>query len=299
MREYHRLLYVALTRARDRILVCGWQTARDNQGSWYKLIERGMARLDCTAQPFGAWEGDMLAADAPGLPGARPLSASPRKRPVPHWAGSAPLWQPAPLPPEPPLPRPLAPSRPEGIHLGPVPPQRSPLAQAGRRDRFARGLLVHALLQHLPDFPVELRTEAALRHAASSSVDKAEALARQALAVLEAPDLTPLFGPGSRAEQPIAGVAGGQIVTGQVDRLAVLSDAVLIADYKTSRAPPATPEASPVLYLRQMAAYRAVLRLLYPDRPVRCTLIWTEGPTIMHLPDLLLDRHAPGVPLPA
>jgi len=71
-----------------------------------------------------------------------------------------------------------------------------------------------------------------------------------------------------------------------------------VADYKTSRAPPASAAAAPVLYLRQLAAYRAVLRLLYPDRPVRCALIWTEGPVAMAVPDDVLDRHAPGAPYP-
>jgi ATP-dependent helicase/nuclease subunit A len=110
---------------------------------------------------------------------------------------------------------------------------------------------------------------------------------------MRAPELAALFGPGSRAEQPISGVVGSLVVTGQVDRLAVLADRVLIADYKT-RAAPEPGAAVPVLYLRQMAAYRAVLALLYPDRPVHCVLIWTDGPEITVLPDDVLDRHAPG-----
>jgi len=124
-------------------------------------------------------------------------------------------------------------------------------------------------------------------------IDAPEALARQAMEVLRAPELAALFGPGSRAEQPISGVVGSLVVTGQVDRLAVLADRVLIADYKTRAAPERVSDV-PVLYLRQMTAYRAVLTKLYPDRPVHCVLIWTDGPQITVLPDDLLDRHAPG-----
>jgi len=68
---------------------------------------------------------------------------------------------------------------------------------------------------------------------------------------------------------------------------------VLIADYKTRSAPEGAAGV-PLLYLRQMAAYRAVLRLIHPDRPVYCVLIWTDGPVITLLPDDLLDSHAPG-----
>jgi ATP-dependent helicase/nuclease subunit A len=122
------------------------------------------------------------------------------------------------------------------------------------------------------------------------------------LALLEHPDFAPLFGPGSRAEQALTGLVDGTIITGRVDRLVIRPDAVLIADYKTSRTPPPSAERVPVLYLRQLAAYRAVLRKLYPGRPVHCALIWTDGPHFMPVPHAVLDSHAPGarmVPLPA
>jgi ATP-dependent helicase/nuclease subunit A len=114
------------------------------------------------------------------------------------------------------------------------------------------------------------------------------------LAVLDHPDLAPLFGPAGRAEVPLTGLVAGAVIGGLVDRLAVLPDRVLIADYKTNREPPARIEDVPVLYLRQMAAYRAVLHALHPDRPVNCALVWTTAARVMPLPGALLDRHAPG-----
>ena len=83
------------------------------------------------------------------------------------------------------------------------------------------------------------------------------------------------------------------MVGGLVDRLAVLDDRVLLADYKTNRRPPATAADTPVLYLRQLAAYRAVLRQIFPDRAVQCALIWTRAARVSILPDALLDLHAP------
>jgi ATP-dependent helicase/nuclease subunit A len=93
---------------------------------------------------------------------------------------------------------------------------------------------------------------------------------------------------------PLTGVVSGRVVGGLVDRLAVLPDRVVVADYKTNRSAPATAEAVPATYLRQMAAYRAVLREIFPGRPVACLLVWTAGPLVMPLPDSLLDLHAPG-----
>lgn len=83
------------------------------------------------------------------------------------------------------------------------------------------------------------------------------------------------------------------MVSGQIDRLVVTGQAVLIVDYKTNRPPPETPEGVPAVYLRQMAAYRALLAGIYPGRPVICHLLWTDGPRIMQLSDALLNGHTP------
>ena len=291
LREYHRLLYVALTRAKDRLLVCGWALHKPKPGNWHELVTSGMVGLNADARDFTAWPGQSLVFSVPQTAATTRLPAGIAEPPPapPVWAGASPDWRPLPLPPEPALPRPLAPSRPEGIDLGSVPPARSPLLQTG--GGFGRGLALHTMLQHLPDLPEAARAPAAAAFAGRMTGDAA-ALTDQALAVLRSPALTELFGPGSRAEQPIAGVVAGRVISGQVDRLAVLPGRVVIADYKTG-ATPAGAAAVPVLYLRQMAAYRAVLAQLYPERTIECLLVWTEGPTVMPLSHALLDTHAP------
>ena len=91
----------------------------------------------------------------------------------------------------------------------------------------------------------------------------------------------------------MAGRSGSFVLSGQIDRLVVTGNEVLILDYKTNRPPPSAPEDAAESYLRQMAAYRAVLQRIYPDRPVTCALLWTDGPRLMPLPHWLMDRHAP------
>jgi ATP-dependent helicase/nuclease subunit A len=169
-----------------------------------------------------------------------------------------------------------------------VPPSRSPLVRRKTDRPAARGSIVHAMLQHLPDLPPDDWAAVALAYAGRVIPGEAQLIADKVLAVLRDPALADLFGPGSRAEQGLSGVVDGQVITGRVDRLAVLPDRVLVADYKTSRSAPAAVADVPVLYLRQMAAYRAVLGKLYPGREIRCVLVWTEGPLAMTLPDSVL-----------
>ncbi len=298
LEEYNRLLYVAMSRARDHLLVCGWQPRGDvPDQAWYAQILAGLQNAGATAQPH-LW-GPALSLAAPQSAPAEPDTsrAASQAEAVPSWAGAAPDWRPRALPEEPALPRPLAPSRPESATWGGVPPARSPLARQPEGGAGARGSLVHALLQHLPATAPERWEAAALAYAAQSLPEtEARALTVQVLAVLHAPAMAPLFAPGSQAEQGLSGVVQGRVMSGRVDRLAVLPGRVLVADYKTQRMPPAKPADVPVLYLRQMAAYRALLRQLYPGREVGCVLVWTEGPVAMTLPDELLDRHVPGAP---
>jgi len=300
--EHNRLLYVALTRAEDRLVVCGVQTRRPPAPEcWYELVRTGFVSLAATATPFPAWDGEALSLTSPQIAPAdnRRAATTAADQPVlPAWAGHAPHWHPVAPVAEPALPSPLAPSRPENAGLGPVPEADSPLT---RRDapgaRFQRGHWVHSLLQHLPALPAPDRIPAAYRFldrpGHGLSAEASNALVDEVMAVLDHPDLAPLFGPEGRAEVPLTGVVGTQVIGGLVDRLAVLPDRVLIADYKTNRRPPTSLASVPLLYLRQLAAYRAVLRLIYPDRPVHAALVWTAGPTVTVLPDALLDRHSP------
>jgi ATP-dependent helicase/nuclease subunit A len=167
--------------------------------------------------------------------------------------------------------------------------------------RFRRGLLIHRLLELLPELPRERLPDACRRFLARPihelDAGAQEEIARETLGVLDDPVFAPLFGPGSRAEVrvagEIAGVHGTMVLSGQVDRLVVTAENVLVLDYKTNRPPPTVEDEVAEIYLRQMAAYRAVLRSIYPGRTVGCALLWTDSPRLMPLSSRLLDRYSP------
>jgi ATP-dependent helicase/nuclease subunit A len=296
--EYRRLLYVAMTRARDRLIVCGWRGDRSEpDGCWYDMITRA---LQAAGDRIGLERVDdaLLAAvgETDGVSVLRITCAQEKRPEPPRMAAvpaprSLPAWALRPCAAEPQPPRPLAPSRPED-----EPAVRSPLGDEGGR-RFKRGRLVHRMLQSLPDLAPERRAAAAAAFAARPmhglGAEAQGAIIREVLAVLEHPEWAEVFGPGSAAEVPLSAVIGGRVISGQVDRLLVTESAVTILDFKSDRPPPPTAAEVADVYYRQMAAYRAVLQSIYPDRPVRCALLWTDGPHLMALNDALLDRHAP------
>ena len=219
LEEYRRLLYVGLTRAQDRLYICGWETRRPAGDScWHALCRAGLAgiaaRFDFDTRPLigdqDGWSGKGLRLESRQRAAPqRRSAASPPDPTLPDWVRRPP-------PAEPDSPRPLVPSQPSDDE----PAVLSPVAPAGG-NRFKRGLLVHSLLQSLPDLPRTEREAAARRFLASPvhalAADAQDDILRETLAVLDHPDFAPLFGPGSLAEVPIVGIVGGRALSGQID----------------------------------------------------------------------------------
>ncbi|WP_119677304.1 double-strand break repair helicase AddA [Indioceanicola profundi] len=296
--EYRRLLYVALTRAEDRLILCGWDGQRKSggPGCWYRLAETALQEIaDSRDYQFtlvspAGWDGPGLVLSEPQVVPPKPdhldLDEEKEAEPVPDWARAGAPSEPTPT-------RPLTPSRPDKAE----PSVRSPLGPDDGLG-FKRGNLIHKLLQILPDMPAARWREAAegwlARPAHGLTPEQQAEIASETLAVLTDPRFADLFAPGSRAEVPIVGMVGGRVLSGQIDRLVVTDAAVLIVDYKTNRPPPVREEDVPEIYLEQMAAYRAAVQRIYADKPIRCLLLWTDGPYTMELTPARLDAHAPG-----
>ncbi|WP_375458048.1 double-strand break repair helicase AddA [uncultured Enterovirga sp.] len=278
--EHNRLLYVALTRARDRLVIAPFTTPRGKEPpeAWCAMVRRGFEdatrALHRTEMPYGIVD---LWRDAVG-PAAEPRPASSLPElDVPAW-----LHQPAE-----PEPEPAPPLRPSGALAAADRPVPSRWSATRRSDARRHGILVHALVDALALLHERERGAAAepwlaARAPALASAGR-ERVVADALRVLGEPRLAALFGPGSRGEVAISGLIGSagheRSVTGQMDRLWIGPSEILVADLKTG-APPADGAVSPT-YLAQLAIYRTLLAAIHPDRPVRALLVWTDGPTIV------------------
>ena len=305
--ERNRLLYVALTRARDRLYVGGFEgSTAPPPESWYQLIRTALGdRLaEATAADGGiVWRLVSPQSAAPEPDVARAAAAVPAL-PLPTWAKR-------PAPPDPLLGVPLAPSRlaplksdrdggGRGRAVAPAePPTLAPSALL-EDARFLRGTLTHALLEHLPSLDPEQWPTAAEAFVAGRAGRLPSTLRKsivaETLAVLREPAFAPLFGPQARAEIPIVAEisqpqGGGRVLrlTGKIDRLVVAGDAVLIVDYKTNRPPPKDVGEVAEAYLLQLCAYRLALARLFSHRRVRAAILWTDGPRIMEIPEKVLD----------
>lgn len=294
--EHLRLLYVAMTRAQDRLYICGYETQRGrSEGCWYDLIETNLKPLmhehpDRHGELIWRLQEDKGETTTRAPEGDKQALAEEVTLKLPAWALVA-----APLEEVPETP--LAPSKLSGGEE-PAPPTAEVLSpiEAGPDNRFKRGLLVHKLLQYLPEMAWEARPQAAQRFLTQPAHGLGDqeivATLDEVMAILNDETFAPIFGPGSFAEAPLVGRLPGtdQMLNGQVDRLLVTHERILVVDYKTNRPPPTRVEDVAPLYIRQMAAYRALLQEIYAGRPVECALLWTVGPWFMALPEAAMSE---------
>ena len=277
--EHRRLLYVAMTRAEDRLIVAGFEgSAARRPGNWYDMIASSLQQAGARNEPMPYGSGDRLvwqrSAGRPVAPQRKNNDAD--SAPLPDW-----LYRPA-------------------IHESALIPNvqasslMSPVSEDDRANvrgeveanaAMARGRAIHRLLQVLPGLDPAEREEAAarfLRAAAPELEADHEAISAQVIAILNDPVFAAAFADGSRAEVPLVGRIrhadrGEQTVSGRIDRLAVTDQDVLIVDFKTNRHSIFDLANVPQTYIQQLAIYRMLLQPLYPTHHIKAALVWTEG----------------------
>jgi ATP-dependent helicase/nuclease subunit A len=294
--EYRRLLYVAMTRAADRLIVAGIQPGNRNgvrPDCWYDLVGKGLAKSGLQEEIIETDDGQIKrytrAEDGPHATGAVAPTAITAQE-LPSWLRT-------------PLPSPTTSAgllRPSQANCDTAHRVKSTEAIAQRTRALQQGNLVHRLLQSLPELPPGRRRDAASAYLARNAPGWSQAqrgeLAEKVIALIADSRFAAVFAQGSRAEVAIVGrlTLPGRppsLVSGQIDRLAVTPNEVLIVDFKTNHAPATSPAEAPQAYVRQLALYRAVLSRLYPQHAIRAALLWTETADLMEISSPALDAQ--------
>jgi ATP-dependent helicase/nuclease subunit A len=277
LEEHWRLLYVAMTRASERLVVAGIAPSRgEAENSWHKRVERALINLGAVSETDDRWSAVTRYRGAVATL-RHPAKSSRVERvppPVPSWARSV-----APIEPRPP--RPLAPSQ--------VTEDREPAPPPTEQSRMAarRGTLIHQLLERLADVEPGHRRQRAAdwleRSAGLSDVGQRAEIADQVCHVLSDDRFSDLFGPNSLGEAPLAAtLPDGRVIAGTADRLLIEEAQVSVLDFKTGRVPD-EDDRIPASHRAQMQAYVEALRVIFPGRTIRAALLYTNGPQLFEL----------------
>jgi ATP-dependent helicase/nuclease subunit A len=282
LEEHWRLLYVALTRAADRLIVGGVAPKPKKDGSearpvncWHVVVERAMTALGAGVADQEKWGAGL----SYGAPAAAASKRTVQKQAV--ASVTVPDWARAAAPPEARPPRPLAPSAIAADNESAAPPSEA------MRTAALRGTWIHQLLERLPAVDPARRKEAAdswLQRSAGVTDASARAeIVEQVCGIIEDSRFSALFGNGSLGEAPLAAtLPDGRVIAGTVDRLLVEEQRISVIDFKTGRMP-ATDADIPNAHRAQMQAYTEALRVIFPGRDVRAALLYTAGPKLIEV----------------
>jgi len=304
--EYRRLLYVGMTRAEDRLIVCGYKSKKSPPGTWLDLvgsalIDKAAPLVTAPADGVNAWRFRLGCGQLPLYQSEIAPPPTPHLPPLPAF-----LFEKIVSPP--PKPRPLVPSHANHLVLDDVGTMGDvsdylPIASVDKKKlspswSIRRGIITHYLLQYLPDVAPEQRLALAHRFIEAQLPDWPEAerqrIEDDVFTLLADERLQRLFAPSSRAEVALMGTVEvdgiARPVSGQIDRLAIFEDEILLADFKTGRVPRQVQEIAHSYWL-QMALYRCLLAQIYPQHAIRALLIYSNGqPAIFELDNEKLDQ---------
>ena len=273
--EYKRLLYVALTRAEDKLVICGYYKSRKpDQNSWYNLFQNSFQDI---SEEQNNEEQNFRQHISPQI-----LTTKTNKKQDDDKIIFTPQeWMKKNAPIEQPLARPLTPSKQEEDNQ----PIFSPLCNNDNSHIFKRGILIHRLLQFLPQITKTKQKEFAekflLYQAPEIDNYNKNKIISEVLSLLDNPEFGSVFGPYSKAEVPIMGKVDNKIISGQIDRLIVEENRVVIVDFKTNRPAAQNQQQIPEIYRKQLSAYRRLLSEIYPNKKIVSLILWTNTAQLM------------------
>ena len=273
LEEYRRLLYVALTRAEDRLYICGYTKSKEpNEESWYALCQQSFAKI-------GTEQNDGVVAYNVAQEFHKENEEKKEKAVVrtPDFAWIHTIPEAESL-----LAKPLTPSKLDEEEDDEA--FASPLGENGQ-SKYRRGTIIHKLLQFLPEIKnadtALVIDEFLQKNAPDLSLREHNRVIEEVSALLKNPDFAAVFGENSKAEVPVMGQVKDRIISGQIDRLVVEKDRVMIIDFKTNRPAAKTIADIPPAYVKQLAAYQELVAKIYPKQKIETYILWTDTANLM------------------
>lgn len=263
--EYFRLLYVALTRAKDELYIfsAANNSSKKNEQSWYN-------HLESAAKSLGeAQENEVYIytdENYKNLPKANELEKQENIIEIADFYEKK-----------------INLINKEAISPSKLLSGNKPL-EVNKNVDFSFGNAVHKLLEYLPNIEKNKHQEVTgyLLKEFQLTDENREIIIEEVKELLEDSEIKELFSYNSKAEVPIAGFAGDKFVSGYIDLLIFKENEILIADYKTNRDVAENKEKLIEKYSGQLGLYKEILQKIYPEKEIKTCLIFTMSKEIVY-----------------
>ena len=276
-REELNLLYVAITRARQYLLITG--SACKSSSGWHEHMEAGMKKLTRAdaegVYTYSTGKHQDTVIRSPESHTDSGISFDSRlTRPFQSLMTDEHL---------------IAPS------LGAVTEQAGPTAPADGGG-MQRGIVIHRaldLMSRTPPLTMEQTRQHIRQLSALADADDVEAWIQEASDTVQNRAFSQLFDPAgyreARNELPIMYRLDGRSVFGIIDRVVIKAGSILLIDYKTHQVDDIQQLQTLALdYREQMSYYRTGVEQLWPGKTIKSGLLFTNSARI-----IWLDEAAP------
>ena len=272
--EYNRLLYVALTRAEERLCICGYKKKnKESEDCWYSICKEALEKI-ATKREDGGLQYFVEQKISPESKEEK--KAKVKEKNIPNWVYEDYDFENVKI-------RALIPSHQEEKKEVTI----SPLVMKNNVRLYNRGKFIHKILQFLPDIEEKNRDmvleDFLSKQGSDFDKEEKERIKREIMELFNSSKFASLFGKNSRAEVSLMGMVENKMISGQVDRLIVEEDKVMIVDYKTNRPAASCLEDVPSGYLKQMRAYRKIVENIYPEKKIETYILWTNTSQMMKI----------------
>lgn len=251
-----RLLYVALTRATDHLIIAGIGKNLKADENSYSIIDqqtKALPWVECSATRRRLYREEPVVVQQKKPEKQTEIAAEP----LPEW-----VFKPAPA---------TDAVRQFIVATDDDQQRRAADLHTAAENIYRNGLLLHRLLEVLPFTPAEQRPLKGQSFLNFSAADLSEAQREKLLnAALETINTHQDLFKNAQGEVALA----AENIGGRIDLLKVEDDEVTIVDYKTNINP---PETIPPVYRKQLQAYSKAASQIWPEKRIKCAILWVNA----------------------
>ena len=279
--EYRRLLYVGMTRAEDRLYVCGTEGVRGkSKNCWHEIVMRGFDILKTKEKLI---EKNGLVRFS--CPQKTKINLESNNPDIIESEDSGKAIKFSPLYTEDTSDRLSITSKERPSNT-----KNNVSSRKNQESKILIGKITHRLLEILLTLPVSDRFEAGEKWLSNGShgldKDKQKKILFSIKELLNNQDLKKIFGPLGRSEVPFSVEVNNNnnnniIISGKIDRLLIEDDIITAIDFKTDKYPPDNQNLVRQEYIEQMQDYAKALRIIFPGKKILCGLLFTTNASMI------------------
>ncbi len=260
--EFYRLLYVAMTRARDRLYVIGSENKSKDAKTWYSCIKESLlsnpetkinndTKTNFTHDVFVNDEFVVLGENETGdisnitkssveIPLNLPEFFDKKEDDIPSFSKNI--------------------------------DAKSPLSQYDKNENssLSRGTIIHKLLEHISKFNGEDVEKFIDFYLSKTQIEDKNLIKNNILELYNNPEYNFIFNSNNLSETEIITSENGTSQILRVDKVVFDNDDIWIIDYKTDKQTDTVPSS----YRKQLEKYKDAITKIYPNKKIHIAILW-------------------------